>query len=79
MLADADCARAVARGSRRLQDGGGAVRTYHRLDLEHRNLRMMLLHLQRSQCLAAWASFAASAVVGLAAVASTLIALRAMP
>lgn len=48
-------------------------REYH--DLERRDMEFKMLKLQRSQTLATWASFAVAAVVGLATVVSTLIAL----
>jgi hypothetical protein len=48
-------------------------REYH--DLDRRDLELKMLALQRSQQLATWASFAVAAVVGLATVVSTLIAL----
>jgi hypothetical protein len=48
-------------------------REYHNLD--RRKMELKLLELQRSQSLATWASFAVAAVVGMATVASTLVAL----
>ena len=48
-------------------------REYH--DLDRRDTELKMLDLQRSQRLATWASFAVAAVVGLATVISTLIAL----
>ncbi len=44
-------------------------------DLDRRNMELKMLYLQRSQRLATWASFAVAAVVGLATVVSTLVAL----
>ena len=44
-------------------------------DLERQDVESKLLRLQRSQTLATWASFAVAAVVGLATIASTLMAL----
>lgn len=48
-------------------------REYH--DLDRRDMELQMLQLQRSQRLATWASFAVAAVVGLATVVSTLVAL----
>ncbi len=48
-------------------------REYH--DLDRRDMELKMLDLQRSQRLATWASFAVAAVVGMATVVSTLIAL----
>ena len=44
-------------------------------DLDGREIEAKMLGLQRSQRLATWASFAVAAVVGLATVVSTLVAL----
>ena len=46
---------------------------YH--DLDRRDIELKMLELQRSQRLATWASFAVAAVVGLATVVGTLVAL----
>ncbi len=48
-------------------------REYHDLDRQHMESEM--LELQRSQRLATWASFAVAAVVGLATIVSTVVAL----
>jgi hypothetical protein len=48
-------------------------REYH--DLDRRDMELKMLGLQRSQRMATWASFAVAAVVGLATVVSTLVAL----
>jgi hypothetical protein len=48
-------------------------REYH--DLDRRDMELKLLRVQRSQRLATWASFAVAAVVGLATVVNTLVAL----
>ena len=48
-------------------------REYH--DLDRRDIELKMLDLQRSQRLATWASFAVAAIVGLATVVSTLVAL----
>jgi hypothetical protein len=44
-------------------------------DLDRRDTEIKMLALQRSQRLATWASFAVAAVVGLATVVSTVVAL----
>ena len=44
-------------------------------DLDRRDMELKMLALQRSQRLATWASFAVAAVVGLATVVSTLVAI----
>lgn len=44
-------------------------------DLDRREMEFKLLVLQRSQRLATWASFAVAAVVGLATIANTIVAL----
>lgn len=44
-------------------------------DLERRELRLRMLEQLQSQRLATWASFAVVAVLGLATVVSTLVAL----
>lgn len=44
-------------------------------DLDRRDMEIKMLELQRSQRLATWASFAVAAVVGVATVISTLVAL----
>jgi len=46
---------------------------YH--DLDRRDIELKMLQLQRSQRLATWASFTVAAVVGVATVVSTLVAL----
>ena len=46
---------------------------YH--DLDRRDIELKMLELQRSQRLATWASFAVAAVVGVATVVGTLVAL----
>jgi hypothetical protein len=48
-------------------------REYH--DLDRRHTESEILELQRSQRLATWASFAVAAVVGIATVVQTLLAL----
>lgn len=48
-------------------------REYH--DLDRREMELRMLELQRSQRLATWASFAVAAIVGIATVVSTLVAL----
>ena len=48
-------------------------REYH--DLDRRNTELKILTLQRSQHLATWASFAVAAVVGIATVVNTLVAI----
>jgi hypothetical protein len=48
-------------------------REYHDLDRQHMESEM--IELQRSQRLATWASFAVAAVVGLATIVSTVVAL----
>lgn len=53
-----------------------AERLFHEYhDLDRREMERQILALQRSQRLATWASFAVAAVVGLATVVSTLVAL----
>lgn len=54
-------------------DAERLFREYHELD--RRDMELKMLELQRSQRLATWASFAVAAVVGLATVVSTLVAL----
>lgn len=54
-------------------DAERLFRQYH--DLDRRDMELKMLDLQRSQRLATWASFAVAAVVGLATVVSTLVAL----
>lgn len=54
-------------------DAERLFREYH--DLDRREMELKMLELQRSQRLATWASFAVAAVVGLATVVSTLVAL----
>jgi hypothetical protein len=54
-------------------DAERLFREYH--DLDRREMELKMLDLQRSQRLATWASFAVAAVVGLATVVSTLVAL----
>ena len=54
-------------------DAERLFREYH--DLDRRDMELKMLDLQRSQRLATWASFAVAAVVGLATVVSTLVAL----
>ena len=44
-------------------------------DLDRREMELKMLELQRSQRLATWASFAVAAVVGVATVVSTVVAL----
>jgi len=44
-------------------------------DLDRREMELKMLELRRSQRLATWASFAVAAVVGLATVVNTLVAL----
>lgn len=46
---------------------------YH--DLERREMESKILELQRSQRLATWASFTVAAVVGIATIVSTVVAL----
>lgn len=46
---------------------------YH--DLDRRDMELKMLELQRSQRLATWASFAVAAVVGVATIVSTIVAL----
>jgi hypothetical protein len=46
---------------------------YH--DLDRRDIEVKMLELQRSQRLATWASFAVAAVVGVATIVGTLVAL----
>jgi len=46
---------------------------YH--DLDRRDIELKMLGLQRSQRLATWASFAVAAVVGVATIVSTVVAL----
>ena len=46
---------------------------YH--DLDKRDMELKMLELQRSQRLGTWASFAVAAVVGVATIASTVVAL----
>ena len=54
-------------------DAERLFREYH--DLDRREMELKMIELQRSQLLATWASFAVAAVVGLATVVSTLVAL----
>jgi hypothetical protein len=54
-------------------DAERLFREYH--DLDRRDMEEKILELQRSQRLATWASFAVAAVVGLATVVSTLVAI----
>lgn len=54
-------------------DAERLFREYH--DIDRREMELKMLELQRSQRLATWASFAVAAVVGLATVVSTLVAL----
>ncbi len=54
-------------------DAERLFREYH--DLDRREMEFKLLDLQRSQRLATWASFAVAAVVGLATIVSTIVAL----
>jgi hypothetical protein len=44
-------------------------------DLDRRQIQFEMLHLQRSQRLATWASFSVAAVVGLATVVNIVVAL----
>lgn len=46
---------------------------YH--DLDRREMELKMFELQRSQRLATWASFAVAAVVGVATIVSTFVAL----
>lgn len=48
-------------------------REYHDLDRQH--IQSEMLELQRSQRLATWASFAVAAVVGIATIVNTVVAL----
>ena len=48
-------------------------REYH--DLDRRDIELKMLELQQSQRWATWASFAVAAVVGLATIVSTMVAL----
>jgi hypothetical protein len=54
-------------------DAERLFREYH--DLDRREMELKMLELQRSQRLATWSSFAVAAVVGIATVVSTLVAL----
>ncbi|MFA5354467.1 MAG: hypothetical protein WC291_09570 [Thermodesulfovibrionales bacterium] len=54
-------------------DAERLFREYH--DIDRRDMEAKMLELQRSQRLATWASFAVAAVVGLATVVSTLVAI----
>ena len=55
------------------QEAERCFQEYH--DLDRKSLQNEMLILQRSQQLATWASFAVAAVVGLATVVSTIVAL----
>jgi hypothetical protein len=54
-------------------DAERLFREYH--DLDRRDVEIKMLEIQSSQRLATWASFTVAAVVGLATVVSTLVAL----
>ena len=54
-------------------DAERLFREYH--DIDRRDVELKMLELQRSQRMATWASFAVAAVVGLATIVSTLVAL----
>jgi len=54
-------------------DAERLFREYH--DIDRRDMELKMLELQRSQRIATWASFTVAAVVGLATIVSTLIAL----
>lgn len=68
---------AKAADEHRLQAARGDVerlfREYH--DLDRRDIDRQMFELKRSQTLATWVSFAVAAAVGLATIASTVVAL----